>query len=73
MVGKWLGYLPLGLELVGRYLQRHPTINLEQLDAKNLAYLQSVSQLSTTTEKIIMAKINPNDTPFLVINTFDKN
>ena len=28
---KWLGYLPLGLELVGRYLQRHPTINLEEL------------------------------------------
>nr|WP_281258998.1 tetratricopeptide repeat protein [Stenomitos frigidus] len=27
----WLGYLPLGLELVGRYLERKPDISLETL------------------------------------------
>ena len=27
---EWLGYLPLGLELVGRYLKRHKTLSLEK-------------------------------------------
>ncbi|MEM9275418.1 MAG: tetratricopeptide repeat protein [Cyanobacteria bacterium P01_F01_bin.143] len=31
---KWLGCLPLGLELVGRYLQRHPALFLEEFLAK---------------------------------------
>ena len=37
---EWLGYLPLGLELVGRYLYQHPTLKLtevqEQLKDKRL-------------------------------------
>ncbi len=28
---QWLGYLPLGLELVGRYLKRHKTLELEKI------------------------------------------
>ncbi len=28
---KWLGYLPLGLELVGRYLDLHPTFSIEKI------------------------------------------
>ena len=28
---EWLGYLPLGLELVGRYLKRHKTLSLETI------------------------------------------
>ncbi|MBD1888480.1 tetratricopeptide repeat protein [Coleofasciculus sp. FACHB-SPT9] len=31
---KWLGYLPLGLELVGRYLDRQPNLSLEKLLAR---------------------------------------
>ncbi|WP_448169487.1 tetratricopeptide repeat protein [Leptolyngbya iicbica] len=31
---EWLGYLPLGLELVGRFLQRKPTWTLAQLQAR---------------------------------------
>ncbi|WP_204140829.1 toll/interleukin-1 receptor domain-containing protein, partial [Halomicronema sp. CCY15110] len=31
---EWLGYLPLGLELVGRFLQRKPTWTLAQLQAQ---------------------------------------
>ena len=38
---QWLGYLPLGLELVGRYLARKPDLSLikmqERLEAKRLA------------------------------------
>ena len=38
---KWLGYLPLGLELVGRYLDNHPTLKLakvlSRLESKRLA------------------------------------
>ncbi len=33
---KWLGYLPLGLELVGRYLERKPDLDLEEM-GKRLA------------------------------------
>ncbi len=37
---EWLGYLPLGLELVGRYLSEHPTFSLarvqEELEGKRL-------------------------------------
>lgn len=37
----WLGYLPLGLELVGRYLDLHPTLTIakvqQRLDNKKLA------------------------------------
>jgi tetratricopeptide (TPR) repeat protein len=28
---KWLGYLPLGIELVGKYLERRPSVTLEKL------------------------------------------
>ncbi|MBD2180311.1 tetratricopeptide repeat protein [Planktothrix sp. FACHB-1355] len=28
---KWLGYLPLGLELVGRYLERKPDLSLQEM------------------------------------------
>ena len=28
---RWLGYLPLGLELVGRYLKQRPDLSLEQM------------------------------------------
>ena len=31
---KWLGYLPLGLELVGRYLDQQPNLSLEKLLAR---------------------------------------
>ncbi|WP_367142139.1 tetratricopeptide repeat protein [Moorena sp. SIO1F2] len=38
---KWLGYLPLGLELVGRYLDLHPTLTIakvqKRLEKKKLA------------------------------------
>ena len=38
---KWLGYLPLGLELLGRYLDNHPTLTLvlvqQRLERKRLA------------------------------------
>ncbi len=38
---KWLGYLPLALELVGRYLDNHPTLTLakvqQRLESKRLA------------------------------------
>ena len=38
---KWLGYLPLALELVGRYLDNHPTLTLakvlSRLESKRLA------------------------------------
>ena len=37
---EWLGYLPLGLELIGRYLDLHPTYSIEKvigkLEAKKL-------------------------------------
>ena len=40
---KWLGYLPLGLELVGRYLKRKPDLSLDEmlsrLEAKRLEQL----------------------------------
>jgi len=31
---KWLGYLPLGLELVGRYLDLHPSYSIEKVIKK---------------------------------------
>ncbi len=31
---QWLGYLPLGLELVGRYLDLHPTYSIEKVIQK---------------------------------------
>ena len=31
---KWLGYLPLGLELVGRYLEQQPNLSLEKMLAR---------------------------------------
>ncbi len=31
---EWLGYLPLGLELVGRYLERKPDLSLEEMLAR---------------------------------------
>ncbi|NJK70500.1 MAG: tetratricopeptide repeat protein [Microcoleus sp. SU_5_3] len=31
---QWLGYLPLGLELVGRYLSLHPDLSLEKMLAR---------------------------------------
>ena len=38
---EWLGYLPLGLELVGRYLDEHPTLTIakvqKRLEKKKLA------------------------------------
>ncbi len=38
---EWLGYLPLGLELMGRYLKLHPTLTIakaiERLEKKKLA------------------------------------
>ncbi|WP_233743244.1 tetratricopeptide repeat protein [Leptodesmis sichuanensis] len=38
---QWLGYLPLGLEMVGSYLAQHPDLSLttlqQRLDAKHLA------------------------------------
>ncbi|ELS02352.1 putative ATPase [Xenococcus sp. PCC 7305] len=46
---KWLGYLPLGLELVGRYLDLHPTFTIgkviqkleeRKLDARSLIHRQ---------------------------------
>ena len=40
---QWLGFLPLGLELVGRYLERKPDLSLEEmlarLEAKRLEQL----------------------------------
>ena len=44
---KWLGYLPLGLELVGRYLERKPDLDLEEM-GKRLALEHSSLQDSSS-------------------------
>ncbi|HAG84385.1 MAG TPA: tetratricopeptide repeat protein [Cyanobacteria bacterium UBA12227] len=55
---KWLGYLPLGLELVGRYLARREDLSLvemlERLEAKKLA-AQALVQAKQMTAQLGVA------------------
>ncbi|NEO42255.1 MAG: tetratricopeptide repeat protein [Moorea sp. SIOASIH] len=55
---KWLGYLPLGLELVGRYLDEHPTLTIakvqKRLEKKKLA---AKALLDPTEEGAITAQL----------------
>jgi tetratricopeptide (TPR) repeat protein len=52
---EWLGYLPLGLELVGRYLERKPDLSLQEmlarLQAKRLEQLALKKTEATMTAK----------------------
>jgi tetratricopeptide (TPR) repeat protein len=59
---KWLGYLPLGLELVGRFLHTKPTWNLakmqQQLEAKKLeakALCQAQADMTAAHESLAAA------------------
>ncbi|NET57820.1 MAG: tetratricopeptide repeat protein [Symploca sp. SIO2E6] len=59
---EWLGRLPLGLELVGRYLARKPDLRLaqmlERLEAKKLkarALLQTEDKIQTMTARLGVA------------------
>nr|WP_199303050.1 FxSxx-COOH system tetratricopeptide repeat protein [Oscillatoria sp. FACHB-1406] len=56
---EWLGYLPLGLELVGRYLARKEDLSLavmlERLEAKRLAARTLVKTDRDTTAKLGVA------------------
>ena len=41
----WLGYLPLGIELVGRYLERKPDLTLNEIDQRLQAHRLTASAL----------------------------
>jgi tetratricopeptide (TPR) repeat protein len=58
---EWLGYLPLGLELVGRYLAQKPDLTLLEMWARlqdkklNAIALQAAKTVVTTTPGVIAA------------------
>jgi tetratricopeptide (TPR) repeat protein len=56
---QWLGYLPLGLELVGRYLERDSDLSLKtmlsQLEKKRLRHRSVLEADSTMTAKLGVA------------------
>ena len=58
---QWLGYLPLGLELVGRYLERDPDLSLQdmlfRLQKKGLEHrsLMNADQYAMTAERGVVA------------------
>ncbi|MDB9438833.1 tetratricopeptide repeat protein [Dolichospermum lemmermannii CS-548] len=68
----WLGYLPLGLELVGRYLDRDPDLSLKTilslLEKKRLRHKSIIEADATMT-----AKLGVNDAFELSWERLDKN
>ncbi|MTJ28362.1 tetratricopeptide repeat protein [Aphanizomenon sp. UHCC 0183] len=68
----WLGYLPLGLELVGRYLDRDPDLSLKTilslLEKKRLRHTSIIKADATMT-----AKLGVNDAFELSWERLDEN
>ncbi|AFZ58112.1 tetratricopeptide repeat protein [Anabaena cylindrica FACHB-243] len=68
----WLGYLPLGLELVGRYLDRDPDLSLKTmfslLEKKRLRH-KSITEADAT----MTAKLGLNDAIELSWERLDEN